>query len=83
MITFTHKNSEIKNQNIIVYVSTQKELSQLDFLQLDTNILKDIKKHITAKKSSLQEYFLGTSQCNKLHILIAREKTHEDNINFL
>jgi hypothetical protein len=83
MITFTHKNSEIKNQNIVVSVSTQKELSQIDFLQLDTNILKDIKKHIAAKKSSLQEYFLGTSQCKKLYIFIVREKTHEDNINFL
>jgi hypothetical protein len=58
MIKYAHQSRDICYGNIILYTSSQNELSQLDFLKLDTNILKDIKKHLGAKKSSSQEYFL-------------------------
>jgi hypothetical protein len=58
MITFTHSLKGIKNANLVCYISSQKELSQLDFLKLDAYILKDIKKHVGDNKSSIQEYFI-------------------------
>jgi leucyl aminopeptidase len=83
MINYAHSHADIKHENIVFLVSTQKELSQLSFLKLDPSIQKDIKKHIAAKKSSFHEYFLGGTKYKKLLIFINKEKSHEKLVNFL
>lgn len=83
MIKYAHKHSDIVYENIVCYLNNTKQLSDLSFLKLDTNILKDIKKSIAWKKSCLNEYFLGGSKYKKLYVFIEREKTYEKKINFL
>jgi len=83
MITYITKYSEIKSENIVCFLKTQKELSSLEFLKLDTKISKDIKKSLASKKSSKNEYFLGTVKCKKLIVLISKEENQEKDVLFL
>ncbi|MCD5375486.1 leucyl aminopeptidase family protein [Candidatus Gracilibacteria bacterium] len=83
MIKYVHQAKDISYDNIVLFISSQKELSHVDFLKLDTNILKDIKKHSVSKKSCLQEYFLGGTKYKKLYVFISAEKTEEAKVNFL
>jgi leucyl aminopeptidase len=83
MIKYAHQSKDICYWNIVLYVSSQNDLSLLDFLKLDTNILKDIKKHLAAKKSSSQEYFLWGTKYKKLYILVNKEISYESRVNFL
>ncbi len=83
MIKYAHQVRDICYSHIVLHLSTQKELSAIDFLKLDTNIIKDIKKHIAAKKSSSQEYFLWGNKYEKLIVLINLEKNYEAEVNFL
>jgi leucyl aminopeptidase len=83
MIKYIHKHSDISYKNIVTYIESEKELSVLDFLKLDINILKDIKKSLKAKKSSFKEYFIGSKTCEKIHIFISKEKEYEKKVNFL
>lgn len=83
MITFAHNPKNIKHSHIVFHISDQKQLSRLSFLSLDDNILKDIKKHLRAKKSCFKEYFLWGAKYEKITILIDKEKNEETSINFL
>lgn len=83
MITYITKYSEIKSENIVCFLKTQKELSRLDFLKLDIHITKDIKKSLASKKSSKNEYFLGTTKYRNLIVLVSKEQNEEKDVLFL
>jgi len=83
MIKYVHTHSDISYKNIVIYIESENELSQLGFLKLDTNILKDIKKALKSKKSSFKDYFIGSKTCEKVQLFISKEKNYEKKVNFL
>lgn len=83
MLTYISKHSQIQSENIVFFLKSQKELSSLDFLKLDTNIQKDIKESLGAVKSSKKEYFLWAEKYKNLIILCSKEKSEEKDILFL
>ncbi len=83
MIKYILKYSDVSFKNIVVYLDSEKSLTSLTFLKLDTNILKDIKKSLGAKKSCFKEYFIGGKKHEKLYVLISKEKCYEKKVNFL
>ncbi len=83
MIYYALKKSDINLENIVGYISSKKELKQLEFLNLSPNIIKDIESSLKEKKSSLKEYFIGTHKYKKLFVFVIQEKIYEKKVNFL
>ena len=83
MIKYAQKHSDILYENIVCYISSEKSLWVLDFLKLDTSILKDIKASLRGKKSEYKAYFLGGRKYKNLHVFVSRDKEYEKNVNFL
>lgn len=82
MIKYTLKNSSISSKNIVSYIESIKDIELLSFLELDKKIIDQIKKSLKSKKSSSQEFFIG-SKHEKLFVLVNTEKTYEKKTLFL
>lgn len=83
MIKYTSKPSELHYKNIVLYIESENELSEWQFLDLDTKVLQDIKKSLKSKNSSKKEYFLGWRKYENLIVFCSKEKNYEKKVNFL
>ena len=73
MIQLKTKQTDITWSNFVFLAETISDLKKIDFLKIDTAILKDISKFLRLKENTIKEYFIGNKKYERLIILVYKD----------